>query len=86
MDAANTAVIIPITAIKFKATWEWINADTGVGPSIASGSHVWNKNCADFPIAPINNARDINVIKFTFNPIKLISWADCSPILAKTSS
>ena len=30
----------------------WINALTGVGPSIASGSHTCSGNCADFPIAP----------------------------------
>ena len=33
----------------------WISADTGVGPSIASGSHVCKPSCADFPIAPINS-------------------------------
>src|SRR6478672_197108 len=33
----------------------WINADTGVGPSIASGSHTCSGNCADFPTAPANN-------------------------------
>ena len=32
----------------------WINAETGVGPSIASGSHVCRPNCADLPIAPMN--------------------------------
>ena len=26
-------------------------ADTGVGPSIAAGSHGWSPNCADFPVA-----------------------------------
>src|SRR3970040_2072374 len=30
----------------------WISADTGVGPSIASGSHTCSGNCADFPAAP----------------------------------
>src|SRR5512142_1091971 len=30
----------------------WINALTGVGPAIASGSHVWSGNWADLPIAP----------------------------------
>jgi len=30
----------------------WIKAETGVGPSIASGSHVWSGSCADFAIAP----------------------------------
>lgn len=38
----------------------WIKADTGVGPSIASGNHVCNVNWADFPIEPIN--RKIQVI------------------------
>jgi hypothetical protein len=36
-----------------------INADTGVGPSIASGNHVCKPICADFPIAPINNNKQI---------------------------
>ena len=30
----------------------WISAETGVGPSIASGSQVCSRNCADLPIAP----------------------------------
>jgi hypothetical protein len=33
----------------------WISAETGVGPSIASGSHVCSRSCADFPIAPMNS-------------------------------
>src|SRR5512138_743015 len=32
----------------------WINADTGVGPSMASGSQTYNGNCADLPVAPMN--------------------------------
>lgn len=39
----------------------WINAETGVGPSIASGSHVCNPIWADFPIAPINNKEQITL-------------------------
>ena len=35
----------------------WISADTGVGPSIASGSQVCSMNCADLPIAPMNSSR-----------------------------
>ena len=31
---------------------EWISALTGVGPSMASGSHTWSGNWADFPTAP----------------------------------
>ena len=30
----------------------WMRALTGVGPSIASGSHVWSGSCADFATAP----------------------------------
>ena len=33
----------------------WIRAETGVGPSIASGSQVWSPICADLPIAPTNS-------------------------------
>ena len=42
-----------------------INADTGVGPSIASGNQVCNPNCADLPTAPIkrNNAMISNSTK-----------------------
>ena len=32
----------------------WIKADTGVGPSIASGNQMCNGNIADFPAPPIN--------------------------------
>ena len=44
----------------------WIRAETGVGPSIASGNQVCNKNCADLPIAPINNSRQIKVSASTW--------------------
>jgi len=30
----------------------WMRAETGVGPSIASGSHTCSGNCADLPTAP----------------------------------
>ena len=40
----------------------WISADTGVGPSIASGSQVWRPSCADFPIAPMNSSRQSTVM------------------------
>src|ERR1039458_8822671 len=30
----------------------WIRAETGVGPSIASGNQTYNGNCADLPQAP----------------------------------
>src|SRR5690606_3548774 len=40
----------------------WMSADTGVGPSIASGNHVCSPNCADLPIAPINSSKHRMVI------------------------
>ena len=39
----------------------WISADTGVGPSIASGNQVCSRNWADLPIAPMNNSRQVKV-------------------------
>ena len=36
----------------------WISADTGVGPSIASGSQTYSGNCADLPVAPKNISSD----------------------------
>jgi hypothetical protein len=45
-----------------------IKAETGVGPSIASGNQVCKPNCADLPTAPINNNKDIQVILSTDNP------------------
>ena len=35
----------------------WIRAETGVGPSIASGSQVCRKNWADLPMAPMNSRK-----------------------------
>ena len=39
----------------------WISADTGVGPSIASGSQMCSGNCALLPIAPTNSSSAIAV-------------------------
>src|SRR6185503_3104165 len=39
----------------------WINALTGVGPSMASGNHTWRGNCADLPAAPQKMSRPITV-------------------------
>src|ERR1700744_4339532 len=35
----------------------WMRAETGVGPSIASGSQVCRPSWADLPIAPTNSSR-----------------------------
>jgi hypothetical protein len=39
-----------------------ISADTGVGPSIASGSQTCNPICADFPMEPIKKNKQIVAI------------------------
>ena len=39
----------------------WMSADTGVGPSIASGSHVCRGSWADLPQAPMNSSSAIPV-------------------------
>ena len=39
----------------------WMSAETGVGPSIASGSQVWSGTCADLPIAPMKRSRQTMV-------------------------
>ena len=39
----------------------WIKALTGVGPSMASGSHTYSGICADFPVAPTNSSSAIAV-------------------------
>ena len=44
----------------------WISALTGVGPSIASGSHVCSRNCADFPQAPMNSRMQTSSIAWTW--------------------
>ena len=39
----------------------WMSAETGVGPSIASGSQTCSGNCALLPIAPRKNSSAIAV-------------------------
>src|SRR5579863_3918400 len=46
----------------------WISAETGVGPSIASGSHVWSGTCADFAAAPMNRVAQIQKISDELKP------------------
>src|SRR5256885_3211876 len=38
----------------------WISADTGVGPSIASGSQTYSGICALLPVAPMNRQNAAN--------------------------
>jgi hypothetical protein len=40
----------------------WMSALTGVGPSMASGSHVWSGSCADLATAPPRRPSAIRLI------------------------
>ena len=64
----------------------WIRADTGVGPSIASGSHVCKPSCADLPIAPINSKIDASSKAGIEKPKNRISVFAISAAPAKISS
>ena len=46
----------------------WMSALTGVGPSIASGSHTCSGNCADLPIAPKKTRNALAVTTAWFTP------------------
>src|ERR1035438_5079805 len=50
----------------------WISAETGVGPSIASGNQVCSRNWADLPIAPMNSKRQVSVSASGCQPKKSI--------------
>ena len=49
----------------------WIKADTGVGPSIASGNQVCKPICADLPTAPTKSNNPIVDKAFTSQLKKL---------------
>lgn len=51
----------------------WINADTGVGPSIASGNQICNGNMADFPAPPMKIKAIAQLI--TEHPMKVVPAA-----------
>ena len=46
----------------------WIRADTGVGPSMASGSQVCRPIWADLPMAPTNRSRQMTVSAWNSPP------------------
>jgi len=54
----------------------WISAETGVGPSMASGNQVCKPNCADLPTTPKNRKNAIISIIFRLKPNK----ENCSSI------
>ena len=64
----------------------WISADTGVGPSIASGSHVCRISCADLPIAPMKSRIARRFAAFHSAPRKLTVISASSGAIAKMSS
>ncbi len=64
----------------------WISAETGVGPSIASGSQVCRISCADFPIAPMNRRTPIRFAAFQSAQRKLRLVSASVGAAAKTSS
>jgi len=41
----------------------WSSAETGVGPSIASGSQTWSGNCALLPMTARNKHRPIHMCR-----------------------
>lgn len=57
---------------------EWSRADTGVGPSIADGSHGCRPNWADFPVAAISRPRS-GIILLLF--VSIICWSSQEFIL-----
>jgi len=55
----------------------WISADTGVGPCMASGSHVYRGICADLPVQPRNRNRAIAVAAAPVSAVG--AWANTAP-------
>ena len=57
----------------------WIRAETGVGPSIASGSQTWSGNWALLPTAPHKISRAIAAAP---RVVELPTWAKTSWMLS----
>ena len=64
----------------------WISAETGVGPSIASGSQVCSRNCADFPMAPTKRRMQVTSRKSKEWPRKVSSASTIPGVAANTAS
>src|SRR6185437_1232644 len=68
----------------------WISAETGVGPSIASGNQVCSRNCADLPIAPMNKNRQVMVSASGCQPkngmVLPTSDGACAKIVSKSTA
>ena len=63
-----------------------ISADTGVGPSMASGNQVCKKIWADLPIAPMKSNKHIKSTALKFTPKKLILVLSICGICSNTTS
>ena len=67
----------------------WMRADTGVGPSIASGSQTWSGNWALLPIAPANTSSATIGSGISSSPagasmsVASDSWMFIVPVLTK---
>ncbi len=57
----------------------WISEETGVGPSIASGSQVWKGICADLAKAPTSSSRQIAVTDHSPRAKTPGAWAKTVP-------
>ena len=55
----------------------WINADTGVGPSIASGNQICKGNMADLPAPPINTKVNPQVNMLAPKKLALVIDKNC---------
>jgi len=63
----------------------WISAEIGVGPSIESGSQTCSGNCADLPIAPMNNRMPITEVTAQAWPGRIsMVWPTSLGALANT--
>lgn len=75
MKTVNSNKIENLITKKTPATTrvdEWINADAGVGASIASGNHTWKKNCAPLIPPEVTRQNENNVMKcIAVSPIKI---------------
>ena len=58
----------------------WINAETGVGPAMASGSHTYSGICADFPVQPPRRL-DAGLPDWTYTMLRDLAW-DNQPQIA----
>jgi len=62
----------------------WIRADTGVGPSIASGNQICKPICADLPKAPQKRSSAITVSRSNSKDKKLKEVFTAQGVKAKT--